>query len=142
VKKIVLMLALFAMLIPCATFGETTLTSPEVRADIDRYRFSRLRIVTYPELWIEIELHFGYDNAGTFEYVTTRTASISNRDIAFNGENVARDDENGMMLELPPAYQENPATKIAQELFYTGNYGGSANGNLYLEQIIKTIAGL
>ena len=138
-KRLMLILILIVMG-QASAFAVTQLSSTEVQPDFDRFRITTLRISTVPELTVEIWAKFGYDDGG-FVDVASRYVIISNRDIGYNGENIYRDDQDGMMLDLPAAYQENPATKNIQEID-AGTFGGQSGLVLYLEAIVKTLLNL
>lgn len=136
-KRIIILSMMLFMVVAVPAYGETLLTTPEIRPSIDRFQIERFTIQTdLPRLIIRVQL--GYEG---FTRVREEMVSITNADIMRNDKMVYRDDTDGMMMDLPAAYQENPATKIVQEI-NGGTFGGQATLKEYIEQIIKVLAGL
>ena len=134
-KRFLLVIVMLMLTVPA--YGETLLTTPEVRPSIDRYQIERFTIQTdLPRLIIRLRM--GYEG---FTLVREELISITNADIMRGNKMVYKDDLDGMMMDLPSAYQENPATKIIQEI-NGGTFGTCDTMKDYLELITKTILGL
>jgi len=131
-----LFLLIFLLTLPALAGADTIFTTPIVRDSLDRFRVETFTIKTsVPDLIFDMEI--GYDSGG-FLVVKKELVRIGNRDIAVNGKNVYTDDNNDMMLDLPSAYQLNPASKILQEI-NDGTFGGQPTLKEYIEIIIKTL---
>jgi len=131
-KKILFSMLILVPSLALADLATTTIVEP----DITLMRIEKFVIHTdTPRLVVDLQL--GYDNAG-FRRIRTESISITNKDIMRDRTNIYSDDINDMMLDLPVAYQLNPATKILQEI-NAGTFGGQPTLKEYIEIIVKTL---
>jgi len=136
-KKLII---LMCMLLPAVAAADQLLTTPIERYDLDRYRVQEFVINPVVPI-VRLKFELGYLKGELFVADTREIISISDTEIYRDQTLILKDDGSGMMLSLPAAYQENPCTKIIQEI-NGGTFGGQATVRGYLEVITKTIFGL
>ena len=134
-KKLIILVCL--LVLPVSAVGETLLSSPIVRPDIDRFNIDRFDIsmVSGPTVTMVMEMRSGS------EFVRRDRIAIKNLTIVWNSEVVFKANADDIIEELPPAYQSNPASSIIAEI-NSGNFGGQASLKEYLELIAKNVLGL
>lgn len=144
-KRLLIPMVCFFMLVPAISYGDLALNTPIVRQDYDTFRLARFQVHLYqdnaPIHWVELRVYLGYEVEGAFVLGEARRIAITNSTIHYHRGILHRDDGDGLMLALPTAYQLNPATKILTEI-NGGTFGGAASLQAYLEAIIRTLAGI
>lgn len=149
-KRIILILTLLALLIPCSSMAEIDLTTPIDRPSITKFRVLDFRVVNNESPYLLIMAEMGYDVGNTFDAEYIDVVRITNKEVIVshieNGrlidrERVARINDDGIFEDFPPAYQQDPASVIAGHI-NQGTFGGQPTATAYIELILRTLRGL
>jgi len=134
---IVLSLSLFAV----PVMADMDIDTPIVRPSLDKFRVLQFNVVNNSAPYVSIQAQIGYMDGPDFIVVRTSSVKITNLQIVYNGATVSANTEDGFVPPLPAAYSVNPANVVMGHI-NGGTFGGNASATAYLEQIVKTLAGL
>ncbi len=132
-----------SMIILCLVFAvpvmaEQTLAVPVTRTSLDQYRIEGLNI-DFARPAVEIIYSQGYTDGEGYHAKDKHSVIILNQFIAKDRNKII--DGADFVIELPVAYQINPATVIIGK-FNIGDPSPSATFKEYFELVLNQLAGL